>query len=1457
MLSVALDYAGADSFILAATDGTSITVDGSNDKLVIYDNDAGTVKYVNANQVGRTYTAGSGLDVSAGGEFSLDLKAISGLVIDSTELSIDDSKIAMLSGSVFSGHVGVTGSIHATAEMSASIVRSPVFSGSLTHLEDGSSYLIAGNNITIVTGSSGAITITGTSTGDITSVVAGTGLSGGGASGDVTLNIDNSVVATLSGSVFSGHVGVTGSVHTTAEMSASIFRGPVLSGSLTRLEDGSSYLIAGSNITITSASNGSVTIATDASGTGNIGDPEDGTYGDGLFSDFTSSTSIGIAVDRFNEVLKALAPDPAPDLDDVDCNTSDGITAFLSFGAANDQSSASPAYASSATAAGFSAIDVNGSYAPATSGNNIKKGIYNGAQAITGDLNEDVAQGNNGAEVNFVANSFGNAETGTLKLEVNGSVVHSVNLALASAGSGVPGSGTASQLNGNSSGFTNLSQTGSATLSNGDPFPSFQHRTGRYQVGTGDQRNGWNYARVIHTIGSTDKTTNYVEWVNDPDSNNISAAGNQVTDVALTGEVAISGVRYATDATANYKVRVSNAYKYIYNTSNITFTTSNCTIAAQSKPTINTGAGETHTKVLHLTGAMDISLSGIFGGTASASVNVTHPFSSKNLSSGGSASATGFLIYNVSNNSTDLFESFRMENKRLLSGSYNAMSDITGGSYDWDNTLHLSGSAAQADGLIFYNDRLYSAINTLNSGDFRNTADGGSLANGYVSNPNYSGLNSGTKTFFRAFKNTTGNPVRDFDITINGSSTTIVPMTTALNSGRIRVLGKIPGTTGWMDLAAPFTFNSSSFGDGAYIGNFDSSVNAVNAFSFGTTEVANNDYVMLAIEADASWSGYLSDITVNFPAVGVNAVAAAPVLGNIDCNDTGVAAKLSFGASKAISGYTNSNTSAGFSAVDINGAYTVSSNSNNLRRAVFAGATVIDGELNETTGGNGNAYPHNGFRDGHTGSLKLEINGNVEHTLNIHDLGVLGVSSTTSFNADGSGFQNITQALNGKDSSALPDFRRWYRTASYKIAAASQRPGWNYARVIHSIPGESDRETNYVEWVNDPNAEALFTASGSYSIFGSSATYYQSGVRYMVSPTGSLAFQANNVYKNVYSNSSTAVTIGGLSNFSVSQVAINGNGISNSTDSGADGPLPNLDPSVSEPHTLPIHLTASLSFTRSTSLPASSIAGGTSYNATANATILHPLKSSGTLATQTKSNFLVFSGSNSSDVNTTEHFVQERYRVRSGSYTTQNSSVATMWDSSVSMNDQANHPSYATGLLIYNSCLISPKKGPNSGNFKNYAQGGSLTSAHNNPDYSSLTNDTRWYMRHFLNNTTNDTPQVTISIRGDATLVAGSGPNYSALGANKNCRVEVKIPGKTGWMDTARASAGSGNISDGDGALSGDLDATIDGSGNSNICSFNGQTVDGTVSGAEYIIVSVIADEDWTGHITRITVSYS
>jgi hypothetical protein len=74
----------------------------------------------------------------------------------------------------------------------------------------------------------------------------GININDGGAGSSVVFSINDGIVATLTGSTFSGYVKSTSG----------------FSGSLTKLTDGTSYLVASGGISISSASNGSVTIST-------------------------------------------------------------------------------------------------------------------------------------------------------------------------------------------------------------------------------------------------------------------------------------------------------------------------------------------------------------------------------------------------------------------------------------------------------------------------------------------------------------------------------------------------------------------------------------------------------------------------------------------------------------------------------------------------------------------------------------------------------------------------------------------------------------------------------------------------------------------------------------------------------------------------------------------------------------------------------------------------------------------------------------------------------------------------------------------------------------------------------------------------------------------------------------------------------------------------------------------
>jgi hypothetical protein len=1250
-----------------------------------------------------------------------------------------------------------------------------------------------------------------------------------------------------------------------------------LSGSLTQLENGDPYLHAGTNISLATGSDGSITIAASGAGGSTIGNAEDGSYEDGLFTDFISSTAIGTAVDRFNEILKLLVPSPAPDLDDIDVN-SDGVDVKLSFGASNNQASASPAYVTVSNTAGLAAaVDVNGDYVTATSSNNLRAAAYNGSTDIIGDLNEDVARNvtSPSSRENFPANSFGNAEVGSLVLEVNGANLYTLDLTDNGTGTGNPGSGTANHVNGNGSGFINFSVKDAGEFDSGTSFPTFQHRTGQYKVAVADQRNGWNYARVKHNKGATTVNSNYAEWVNDNNADALSVASNSLVFTGQ-GSTHLSGVEYFTSGQGRYQVTVSNAYKYVYDGNNITFTTSNggttqnitYNAANLAKPSINTGGGETHTKQIQIDQTDNITGDYILGGSVTCGVNVTHPLKA-NLNNSGQATASGILMYNLNNTSTDTSETFHRENFRIQAGTYADQASVTAGGSVWNSqTVMLDGNAGHLDGLQFFNKTLVSPLNSLNSGDFRDNGDGGPLTTSPSSNVNYSGI-SGDRTFYRRFRNTSGATAYDLSLTIQGTGT-IVANNAALNGNKLRVFIKLPQTsagneTGFLDTAGEFVSGSIANNNGGHTANgglsFDSSLNATNYIVLGTAGIQNNDYVVVKIVANSSWTGNISNIAVSF-AAGTGVIAAVPDLDDIDCNNTGVEAKLSFGAAKSIAGYSDSSTGAGFSAVDVNGAYSTTTNGNNLRRAVFNKTVSIEGDLNEDVAANSPDYVANAFSDANQGTLKLEVNGALIRqqvlggAYNTVGAGEPGSGTGTSLDGDGSGFINLSVWRPSEFDNEIPYYPEVYRTGKFRITAASQRNGWNYARVIHTVGG-ADRTTNYVEWVNDNDSNALTTSSSeALASFTDDTLNHLSGVKYFTQPTAVYSATISNIYKNVYSSSASAISFTALANAAATRIQQSGAGLTGAKNTAAaTDSLQSLSTNAnSQNETLGVQGT--VQFSRAKSLPGTYT---TAYNASAAMVFVHPLKSNLTTSTLTKTNLLVYTVSNTSNANTDEHFTSENYRVQAGTYANQASVTAggNAWNSQTSVNDNAGNAGHATGLILYDGMAISPLDGGNAGDFRNHDDGGNIAGPPSNVNYTSLTHATRDFYRGFLNNTVNDRPSVNITIYGDATIVGKTGASQGVLGSNKNVFVEVKVPGKTGFLDLGKPSEGAGNTSDGDGCLSGDLDATADGSGATNACTFNGQTTDGTASSAEYFIVKVSAHKDWSGYINRISVAWS
>lgn len=141
---------------------------------------------------------------------------------------------------------------------SGAVIVSQGINGSHQYLRDGTTPAFVGNGVTVNLEASGRVAITG---------------SGGAVSSywysDVNQIVKSSGSFEVSGSgLIKSNLIVSG---TSAFVGVGTFTSG-LSGSLTKLSDGTSFIVAGSNVTVASASNGAITISSTATG-GGSGDP--------------------------------------------------------------------------------------------------------------------------------------------------------------------------------------------------------------------------------------------------------------------------------------------------------------------------------------------------------------------------------------------------------------------------------------------------------------------------------------------------------------------------------------------------------------------------------------------------------------------------------------------------------------------------------------------------------------------------------------------------------------------------------------------------------------------------------------------------------------------------------------------------------------------------------------------------------------------------------------------------------------------------------------------------------------------------------------------------------------------------------------------------------------------------------------------------------------------------------
>ena len=863
------------------------------------------------------------------------------------------------------------------------------------------------------------------------------------------------------------------------------------------------------------------------------------------------------------------------------------------------------------------------------------------------------------------------------------------------------------------------------------------------------------------------------------------------------------------------------------------------------------GVSENNTKVLGVTASLDYNSTSLLSGAITANVTVAHPFKNTISTTGSATTGNGFLIDNRTLASTNVSEKFHDETFRKSSGSYDNQSSVTAGASIWNSENHMTGggAAGHTDGLLMFNQRLYSPVDA----DIPNGGNFSGISNVESGQPNYSSV-TGTRTFYRVLSNSSGADLRNFKIesTMNGTTYN----NSSLGTGNVHFFAKIPGSTGWMDISQAFTYGNTADGNGALIS--AASDSDTHVVTFGTNNVASGSHIMLKILADESWQGYISQLDFTLPA---NQSQATPqVLSDIDAIDSGTDVKLSFGASNAVAGYSNATgSSISLSNFDSNVLYDLDHN----RRGVFPSARVINGTINDAIGADGGgSYPADAFFNGYSGNLVLEVNGVDKHTVNLNS--TLN-SLPNDFNGNSSGFS--LSAVSFSTLSNIPDYTKPYRTGTYQIGTGDQNVGWNYARIKHG-----GNVTNYIEWINDPSGSVDNTAVSTpvLSDFNHNDVYYQSGIKYFASrPSGSFTYTGSNFYSNVYSNDSDAISFGTTTNCSISNIRVVGSGITTFDSGVSQASMPALNNSANCQTTI-LQVTGTVLFDSLTS-----ISGGlgifSDHDVSVASTLKHPFKTNRTTSTLSKTSFMRYSGSiGSTNLTTNEYFNTEDYRIVSGNYVSQSNatSSANTWNPQTHMNAANAH---GDGMVTVNGYAISPLQIGKAGDTRNNTEGSTgLQAPAGNPNYSTagLSDSIRTYYRYFRNETgLAKATGFSVKLYGDATLCAKGGSFYTGtLGANKNINVELKVPfdpnftglddTSTAWGDVVRPyQAGVQPTTDGVGIYSGgnsDLNQTVGGSGRA----IGIQLLEKQIRDDQYFVLKISAHKDWTGYLSRIQVAY-
>ncbi|NBP57663.1 DUF2793 domain-containing protein, partial [bacterium] len=615
-----------------------------------------------------------------------------------------------------------------------------------------------------------------------------------------------------------------------------------------------------------------------------IGPAEDGDYTDGLFTDFVTSTPIGTAVDRFNEVLKLLVPSSAPELSSWSATGS-----FVNGGLSFDNTTSGSLV--TATSSPYGAVSKGGTFSNTDS--IYRLGITSKVtQPITGDLyyqdisgilNSQVLQSTQTPTPAYSTYSFGFGSVGTVSMILNGVTISTV---------GLTGGAVDTTSAGATSGL-NISAATSSRYPNGYTFDTHQNRTGTFLIKreSTDIVDGYNYVIIRHDTPTNSYVLNRYEWVADGSTSSVTATNPQITSVLSSGSTNIlSGIWFfERNLSMIYDVTLGNIFSNTFNTSTYSVTYKDRSIALSS-PTNNvtntitvSDDGDIFTPTIDYSPLIP---NGTYDPSATMIVSMTFSLNSRkrrindNIGFGlvllrtvqgtfaGATSSlvtpvlgTNWFIDSYPDLSTPTSESFTDEVYRLRNGSskYNYL-HLTSRimliypSFNFSNPG--PGSSVTNPNYSIGNTRDYSNANTLYQG----------FGTSSISSP------TNFRTYTRYFNLGTTN-YSQLRLVMTYSNCNFVNATQNLTGNNLWIEIKLPygsgsvpggtqsggGVTGWLDLTKPFIIGQYADGDGCYEGTAPTASGQewlINLGIKGTQWSGGN--VLFRVTASDGWSGNIS-----------------------------------------------------------------------------------------------------------------------------------------------------------------------------------------------------------------------------------------------------------------------------------------------------------------------------------------------------------------------------------------------------------------------------------------------------------------------------------------------------------------------------------------------------------------------------------------------------------------------